>query len=341
MACGITLRTDGTSSSRFQEHLLRITLNNALISAILTGMYILVYFLAAYFHVTQQRQHAWEQRMVFAVTTLLFLTALAQTALQWYSYDCEFVTMGATRETVYAAIISNDSPIIHLMSNITYFGLFIISDCLMVWRCYHVWGRSWFIIAMPSILLLAELGVFLALIIDISANIHSINPAKARVFDILQIALYLIPVVISLATTYLICHRIYFTSHARNGFRAPLKTTLRKVIDIVVQSSAMYTVALLGTALVDVPMPTSQRSDTREIAYRYMATILTPIAGIAPTLMVARVGFLSSSQPDSYGGQSRPQPTSMMFQGLDTRELSGTSVSLAAEDEKPANAASV
>ena len=57
---------------------------------------------------------------------------MTQIGLQWYYTNWTFVENGATRETIARASQTYPSASIHLVTNITYFGPFILADWLMV-----------------------------------------------------------------------------------------------------------------------------------------------------------------------------------------------------------------
>ncbi|KAF4619473.1 hypothetical protein D9613_004658 [Agrocybe pediades] len=229
---------------------------------------------------------------------MLFVLAMSQVGLQWYCTYWTFVIMGSTRESIAGATRTYPSPKTHLLGNVTYFGPFILADWLMLWRCFHVWGRSFRVIAFPSFLLLSEIVIYIAMIILIGVNIHNVTPAKARVFNSIHIALIVIPVFVSLTCTYLIAHRIYSSSRKVAGGAMMRNQNLKRIIEITVQSSAIYSLILTVTVAVSAPTPTIVRSASMYEAYTYFSAILGPITGIIPTLMVGRVTMLSS-RPDS------------------------------------------
>jgi len=100
------------------------------------------------------------------------------------------------------------------------------------------------------------------MIILISVHVSNITDADARIFDSLQIALYLIPAVNSVLVTYMIAHRIYVGSRPMTaaGLETITNPKLKRILDMVVQSSAIYTVVLLASAAMDTPVPLSQRN---------------------------------------------------------------------------------
>jgi len=152
------------------------------------------------------------------------------------------------------------------------------------------------------------------MIIIVSVNISYVSPSVASVLNSLQITLYTVPPAISVMCTYLISHRIYFGLFQSEDSRHVRSPKLRKIIDIIVQSSLAYTVMLVCVAASDVTTPNSKRPIVMQTIHTLMSYLLGPVSvfnsyltnrkkkrlniqirqGIAPTLMVARVGLLSA-----------------------------------------------
>ena len=121
-------------------------------------------------------------------------------------------------------------------------------------------------------------AIFISLVILISVNITHVTTAKAKIFDCIEIALYVIPVVISVVATYMIAHRIYYSSRKIKESGIGGNEKLKNVLEIVIQSSAIYTIMLLGTVGLDMPVPAALRSGTRETAYHYISALMAPIS---------------------------------------------------------------
>jgi len=118
----------------------------------------------------------------------------------------------------------------------------------------------------------------------ISLNISHITPSVATMVNSHQIALYSIPAAICLMCTYLISHRIFFASLQNEHSRIGGKRKLRKIIDIIVQSSFVYTVTLVCVAATDVTTPDAERSLTEDTVFNFVAGLLTPISVMHPCL---------------------------------------------------------
>ena len=102
-------------------------------------------------------------------------------------------------------------------------------------------------------------------IILISSSISDITVGKARMIDTLQICLYAISALLSLIATYLIAYRIISSARGQGkGYR------LRHLVDIIVQSSVTYTLALVLNAVLSSPRPASEHTGSEKRPWHCM-----------------------------------------------------------------------
>ncbi|KJA17392.1 hypothetical protein HYPSUDRAFT_218907 [Hypholoma sublateritium FD-334 SS-4] len=100
---------------------------------------------------------------------------------------------------------------------------------------------------------------------------------------------------LTLITTLLILYRI-ITVTRRTNLPKRRQNTYTDIVDMIVQSSALYSIVLLIWAIswVITPTPTIRS----EISFNYLAKFSEELAyiaaGIAPTVMVARIARVSS-----------------------------------------------
>ncbi|KJA17197.1 hypothetical protein HYPSUDRAFT_57828 [Hypholoma sublateritium FD-334 SS-4] len=78
--------------------------------------------------------------MVITAISLLYLSNVADTGVQWFFLKKTVIANGETRDTAFAALSQ-------------------IADGLLVWRCYHVWGKSFRVIFPSLVLVVAETAI--------------------------------------------------------------------------------------------------------------------------------------------------------------------------------------
>ncbi|KAF8173641.1 hypothetical protein BJ912DRAFT_931871 [Pholiota molesta] len=157
-------------------------------------------------------KNASKQHLVSAAITMLYLSSIFGTSVQWYDTKWQFVDNGDSRDLVFLAFF--EGPGWDLVAlNTTNCITFAIADGLLIWRCFHAWNRSLRIISMPLLLIVTEIALFL---VEISFNAKYTNliipPAlAARINAVLSAAFFM-----SFATTFvmtiLIAYRIYSVS---------------------------------------------------------------------------------------------------------------------------------
>jgi len=257
------------------------------------GIYTLVYFGTLYIYLTTGR--AEQSRIVVTIMTMLYMLGIAQFGIQWYICSWNFTTNGDTRETVFVSLF-NGPVWTRLVITITSFSMCILADGLLIWRCFHVWNRSRRVISFLLFLFISEIGLYVAqiLVVCIEANFKQVTAKEAFNLNALESALFFVSFATTIATTLLISYRIYSVTRDTSFS----KGHLHHVTEIVLQSGAVYSCAIFIAALAAV-IPGNGNAASRVYALSSYATyLLVPIAGIAPTIMIARVCWESAYNAD-------------------------------------------
>ncbi|PBK62554.1 hypothetical protein ARMSODRAFT_1024754 [Armillaria solidipes] len=150
----------------------------------------------------------------------------------------------------------------------------LLVDITIIWRCWVLWDRQWRVILVPMGCVVV--GTVMKILQTLS-NIHKFtdDTSKTGAFAA-EIDWTLIYVLLTLATTLLSTLLIIY----RIVWHAPELSASRKIIEMLTESCAMYSLSLITyLALV---------SKNLESAY-YADIIVAYIKPIAPTLLVARV----------------------------------------------------
>ncbi|PPQ83551.1 hypothetical protein CVT25_006865, partial [Psilocybe cyanescens] len=219
------------------------------------------------------------RRIVLSAISVLYLLCFLDFIVEWYYLDWEVVITGDTRESIFLATVGNGLEWAFVLSGFLENFLLIISDGLLVWRCYHVWGESFLAISAPLILLVAEFDVkFGPLTSDANANLGN---------NIIS-ALTLVSLGTTMITTFIIGYRIHSVSQMHGS---PSRNLFNHIVTMIIESAAVYSlVLLLESIMIFVPSTDVPGSLLSEAQY-YLETILTVISnqGMAPTILVARI----------------------------------------------------
>jgi len=269
----------------------------------LTGIYTMVYCGTVYFYLRRKLEHSFI--VIFTITMLCVLT-IADMGLQWYLLSFAFVDNGDSRDDIFRTYFSEIGRVFWLgiASNICSYSTVVLADILLIWRCFHIWGRSFRVISLPLFFLLAETAMFLFIMTfpfkQVKINLS--DEDKTHLNQIICSALF-VSFCCTLTTTCLIGYRIYpicKQDHSRSGFK--------KILDILIQSAAAYAVtSLLQAVLVVV--------STQPIPEMYIDTLFIINTGLAPTLVVTRIALI----PDKTEVSTTPHLSVLQFQGWSTQ----------------------
>ncbi|KAK0429771.1 hypothetical protein EV421DRAFT_2042523 [Armillaria borealis] len=218
-------------------------------------------------------------RSTFLRTTIITLYVLSTIvfAMYWVFDRHAFIEHGDNYHSMFAALVDFGpwGRVNYLVGTITGGISTFLVDIMIIWRCWVLWDRQWRIIFVPMVCAVA--GTVMKAMQTISTfrnsayNISSFNRFAAEIdWSLIYILLTLLT---TLMCTLLIIYRI--VRHA------PGMSASRKIIEMLIESSAMYSLSLIiYLALV------SQNSESRIYADTIAAYVRV---SHVPTFLVGRV----------------------------------------------------
>ncbi|KAK0238341.1 hypothetical protein EDD85DRAFT_505280 [Armillaria nabsnona] len=195
----------------------------------------------------------------------------------------------------------------------------IVADCTIIWRCWVVWGQSWKVVALP--ILFVVCGIFCGIKLVVHQYMVSSGDNTVTKWAVATIAATLATNV--LCTTLIITRIIGVARRQRSMLSMGLRT-YRGVLEILVESAALYSISYL---LLMIFYPLSGNG------YMFAQTLVYPITGIAPTLIIARVAsgharpeesWHRPSSPLDFHGVSRTHSTVMTADVIVHRDCGGS-----------------
>ncbi|KAF8886624.1 hypothetical protein CPB84DRAFT_1964531 [Gymnopilus junonius] len=248
-----------------EEVFISTYLNSVLLGTLLMGVYSVVYFSILYLYLSKDSRRQW---IIIAVISISYILYVTQAAGQWFLLKDAVVDKGATRQSLFTAILT--SPIwVSLLTSISSYVLAFLADSLLIWRCFNVWNRSLRVILLPSVTLFAESAIILNRLI------------AAGLFLTLGT---------SVITTLLISYRIYSVAGSKDAFPGS-RRRFKHIVEILVESAAAYSAATIMLAIVSVLPQTSSAFAPLLGAQDMISVLYIFTAGCAPTVMVARVAL--------------------------------------------------
>uniref|UniRef100_A0A8H7XTL6 Uncharacterized protein n=1 Tax=Psilocybe cubensis TaxID=181762 RepID=A0A8H7XTL6_PSICU len=204
--------------------------------------------------------------------------------MNWYSLNWTFVDNGETRETMFIASVQAPvwTFIIYVMLQ---FSLPIVADSLLIWRCFHIWGRSLRIISLPLFFLLSETVFFVVVTIYAFKIPQLTSPSLARFINNLQVVDLCISFGTTFITTVLIGYRIHTTARLDGVTRMG---RFKHIVEILIQSAALYAVVIFFNTIF-----CSGAIASYSAGQFWPQVVLPIIGGMAPTMVVARISMTS------------------------------------------------
>ncbi|PPQ92899.1 hypothetical protein CVT25_010454 [Psilocybe cyanescens] len=274
-------------SINVQENEISGNLNSSMLFNFLMGIYTMVYGGTMYLYLSKKPTNS-NRHIILSAISLLYLLCLLDFVVEWYYLNWTIVITGDTRESIFLATVGGGLPWTWILSDFLQNSLLIISDGLLIWRCYHVWGQSFWAIVIPSILLVAESGLFVMItVLDVKSS-QITSAAGVILYNNILSALTFVSLGTTVITTFLIGYKIYSASPLS---RSPSKRLFNCIVKMIIESAAVYALVLLLYA-IDIVVPSFGVSGSpMEEAGYYIDAIVTVVAkqGMAPTILVARI----------------------------------------------------
>ncbi|KAF5328396.1 hypothetical protein D9619_013323 [Psilocybe cf. subviscida] len=267
------------------EALLDVNLGGPLVQTLLTGIYVILYAQTMILF----NKHG-TQRFHSIILTLLFCMIIINMGTNWYQTRSIFILHNDTWSTMVAGVSAGQD--LYLLGIVSQFMAVLLADFLMAWRCYVLWDQHIAVFAVFTVLLLAEIAV-----LPITLRLRSEHKlGSGQVFTSVY---FFISVGITILATTLIIFRII----ALTGRGGKAKRRYRYIIEVLIESGALYSCTSLIVSVL-LALDKGFTNIPRMKAMFYGLAIITPVTGIAPTLMAARlVAGMKTTQSDTYPSQ--------------------------------------
>ncbi|SJL13658.1 uncharacterized protein ARMOST_17105 [Armillaria ostoyae] len=222
-------------------------------------------------------------RALTIIIILLYITTTVDFALTWSYAHSVFVDHGQTLWTKY---MSYQTPGMGITIGAASAGAIctVLADSTMVWRCWIVWGRRWQTVLLPVLLLISTI------VLKIIAMSRDYTPPDGYVLGYVLYSSFTFAS--TLWCTLFIIYRIVTVARSAGEAGRGL-SAYRHVIEVLVESSALYSISLI------LFVAFYARNDT---TMYYFIVLSAFTRGIAPTLLVGRVAAGHARPDDSWQG---------------------------------------
>ncbi|KAH9941729.1 uncharacterized protein BXZ73DRAFT_41550 [Epithele typhae] len=254
------------------------------LEAIAWGAYAVLF--AGFLVLHSHKRQPWS--VIEIVTCILFATCTTHFVLEFHHFVTALESQGVPS---YSA---ETNPLFGADILISVCDLF--GDFILLYRCWVIWGRNYWVIVLPSLTAAGGLACIAGFAHLVLALAPGELPPPAMIP--LETAAYVLPLCTNVLTTGLILYRIWWASRLGGG-RAMIANTRRIAVGamaVVVESGLLYLVVqLIFVVLVALD------SDGLDI----VIGLAVPVYGIAPTLIIIRVALGLSveaiTSPDTVG----------------------------------------
>uniref|UniRef100_A0A0W0G7D5 Uncharacterized protein n=1 Tax=Moniliophthora roreri TaxID=221103 RepID=A0A0W0G7D5_MONRR len=288
----------GSDDSLFNlQRQLIIFLVPTIINVFIYGAYAILFGLCLFFILKPRRPKAFAHVafvvLLFVLATIGNIFNIVNTAIKMN------LTFGWPFNVSLLNVSSTGASIILVIAN-------TVADALLLWRCYLVWGSRVKPIVVPAVLCLANNVAGLVVIgMRQSINVHSgttssntlaiiSNASPPKMFIVFLYGTLVSNVIL----TAMIAGRIYYVIRPTFALLGPsVRRTYKTAIAISLESGVLYPIALLIYAAI-LPI-TKHQLEVQSISPKTEVVItsktfhdlLIQIVGIAPTLIIIRVGL--------------------------------------------------
>ncbi|PPQ82444.1 hypothetical protein CVT25_007242, partial [Psilocybe cyanescens] len=213
-------------------------------------------------------------RIVLSAISVLYFLCFSEFIIDWYYINWTIVTNGNMRESIFLGTVGYGLEWTWVLNDFLQNSLLIISDGLLIWRCYHVWGQSFCAILAPFILLVAELGLIVATtFLDIKFCLIT-SEANTILYNNTTSALTFVSLGTTVIATFIIGYRIYSVSQRRDTSSRRL---FNHIATIIIESAAAYSMVLLLDAIIYVVPSLNVLGSPLSQAEYYVGAILTVV----------------------------------------------------------------
>ncbi|KAF9027126.1 hypothetical protein BDZ89DRAFT_1160944 [Hymenopellis radicata] len=290
------------------QSIMSTDLHPTILLAFCQGIHTCIFFVALHY-IIESTQPMRKRTTLASIITFLWFANTAILGLEWKGVNQLFIAHGTSLETEFNLYLTGDMPKLITTDVLRCLSVFV-ADLILFWRCWVLYGGNLKVLAIPGVCVITETISACMLIASTVATFTSTSPSQMNWI----LVYYLMTVATNSLCTVLILFRIVRVS----GLGASLKT-YRGIIEILVESAAMY--AIIYIALLIVYAYQFYGVARVVTAYSYPMAISYSITGIAPTLIIARVMAGQSRPNDSWTRPSLPHMGSNVLSSTESLQF--------------------
>jgi len=249
----------------------------------LFGIFLVLDFAAIYI-LTQRRRHSSINLPMLAASVIMLLLATTQFVVDVANIFMGFIPLARTGRLAFFADLTQP---IFAAKHAIYFTMMLVGDSIVIYRCYVVWNRNFWIVLFP---ILCSMGSGACAYQTIWAIRHfSFHTSFIRLEHNMGFVIFSLSFGANAISTSLLAYKIW---KADRNMRKTLSVSVREkslvpVLRIVAESGAVNTAYLLTYTII-------LQSGTNGI--QIMACIVTPLVGIIFGTVIIRAALANETE---------------------------------------------
>ncbi|KAF7334774.1 hypothetical protein MSAN_02364000 [Mycena sanguinolenta] len=215
----------------------------AFLECIIYGFYLSAFMECCILFRRKERRRDMKQTYVIFTAAVMFIFITVRCIIDTYRCVAAFDVTDPNGDFG----LGDPNTTLDLVTNAFWFFLTPFADAFIIFRTFHVWNRNWFVIVLPVLLCLANLGSSVWLMIALANLETGLGPTVWAniVFKSLNLFLSL-TLCTNIVCTGLISFRI-MSLHRQITLSSNIAPTYTvRAISIIVESAAIYTLVLVG-----------------------------------------------------------------------------------------------
>ncbi|KAG7085335.1 hypothetical protein E1B28_002901 [Marasmius oreades] len=169
----------------------------------------------------------------------------------------------------------------------------IITDGILIWRCYLIWNQKWSIIAPLIFICVANNGALSVGFFFVPSAIVVVSHTQITMEGIFFISFVMGGILTNVSLTLLIAGRIIYISHGIKNFStSSAQKMYQTIISATLESGLLYPFILVLYGSVTISHHLSKDAQTERqlfVAAGVLYSVLLPVMGIASTLIIVRI----------------------------------------------------
>ncbi|KAH7874738.1 uncharacterized protein C8R40DRAFT_1046619, partial [Lentinula edodes] len=246
------------------------------IQTLLYGAYTVVFALTVWILVWRRPAGQSINKLLLWTSVVMFVLATMHISVNYARVFMAFITY-RNAEGGPAAFFNILSNFTQVFGSAIYVTQTLVGDSVVLVRCYIVWGRQWYIVACPALLLLGSTASGIGILYSF-AHIEDAEVFALQLQDWI-VSFFSLTLSTNFICTALVAYRIWYINRAVMNFT---HHSWNPVMLLVIESGAIYSATLLSLLILY----------KAESWFQYvLLDAISPIVGLVFSMIIVRIGL--------------------------------------------------